>query len=53
MVADESEVIPLSISDARGKLKQTKRADAVANRELILTTAQQLFAEHGVSNICM
>ena len=50
---DESNVIPLQTTDIEAEPKRAKRADAIANRALILATAQQLFAKHGVSNICM
>jgi AcrR family transcriptional regulator len=50
---NESEIIPLQTPDADFAPKRARRADAIANRELILATAQRLFTEHGVPNICM
>jgi AcrR family transcriptional regulator len=50
---DETEVIPLMTAENAQAPKRTKRADAVANRELILATAQRLFAERGIANVCM
>ncbi len=50
---DEFEVIPLQTPDIDPAPKRAMRADAVANRELILSTAQRLFAEYGVANVCM
>jgi AcrR family transcriptional regulator len=49
----EAEIIPLQLSNTNASPKRAQRADAIANRALILGTAQQLFAEHGVTNICM
>ncbi len=53
MKFNESNIILLQTTDVPPVPKRAKRADAVANRELILTTAQRLFTEHGVKNICM
>lgn len=48
---------PLSISlgsvGATAVAPKVERADAAANRALILQTAEQLFAEKGVGNVCM
>jgi AcrR family transcriptional regulator len=44
-----SEIIPLYVAGTEA----TKRADAVANRQLLLRTAQRLFAEQGAANVCM
>lgn len=53
MQLKKSEIIPLQNSNIASESKRAKRADAVANRELILTTAQRLFAQQGVANVCM
>lgn len=53
MPLKKSKIVPLQNSNIAPEAKRAKRADAVANRELILATAQQLFAEQGVANVCM
>lgn len=50
---NKSEVIPIQAGKADTAPKRARRADAIANRTLILATAQRLFARHGVANICM
>lgn len=50
---DKSEIIPLQTTETDSFSKRPKRSDAVANRELILATAQRLFAERGIGQVCM
>ncbi len=53
MSFDKSEVFPLQAAETDTGPKRARRSDAVANRELILATAQHLFSEQGVANVCM
>lgn len=53
MEFNQTELIPLMASDHASPHKRAKRADAIANRELILATAQHLFAERGIAHVCM
>ena len=53
MTFKDSEIIPVQTTDSNSSPKRAKRADAVANRQLILGTAQHLFAKHGVAEVCM
>jgi len=53
MSFDKSEVFPLQAAETDSGPKRARRSDAVANRELILATAQHLFSEQGVANVCM
>lgn len=51
---NKTNLIPLQTSDAvAASPKRAMRADAAANRELILTTVKQLFCEQGVDQVCM
>lgn len=50
---EENEIITFQTSEADPFPKRAKRADAIANRALILATAQRLFAEKGIPNVCM
>jgi AcrR family transcriptional regulator len=53
MTFHQFEIIPLTSSTPSNTSKRAKRADAIANRELILHTATQLFSQHGIANVCM
>jgi AcrR family transcriptional regulator len=53
MNPNQPDIIPLTFNEGAQAPKRAKRADAIANRELILATAQRLFAERGISNVCM
>ncbi|HXV99606.1 MAG TPA: helix-turn-helix domain-containing protein [Anaerolineae bacterium] len=53
MDLNQPDIIPLTINESAPAAKRAKRADAIANRELILATAQRLFAERGIANVCM
>lgn len=50
---NQADIIPLMAADNASHLKRARRADAIANRELILATAQRLFAERGIAHVCM
>ena len=45
--------ITLPLSDSDTTPRRAERADALANRQLILATARQLFTERGVGQVCM
>lgn len=50
---DDTFVIPLLTTEQASTPRRAKRADAIANRELILSTAKRLFAEQGIANVFM
>ncbi len=50
---DENNTISVQMMGSETVPKKPRRADAIANRQLILATAQRLFAEQGVQAVCM
>jgi AcrR family transcriptional regulator len=53
MNPDKIDPIPLISIESTQTPKRPRRADAIANRELILAAAQRLFAERGIASVCM
>ena len=54
MTIPDPNLIPLNVeADSSDSPKRARRADALANRELILQTAEQLFAAQGIATVKM
>ena len=50
---DNFKTIPVQTAHDEPSPKRAKRADAVANRQLILETAHRLFSDRGLETVCM